>query len=179
MRALLVFFMVCLTGCSVLSPIPVPNVSHYSLMAPDVQTMNSVAHNATRNQKTLLILNMRSDPGYATNAMIYTKSDSPYQLQQYVLHAWLSDPATMIVPMLHRALSQKHHFQAVVVSPYAGVADVVLTTRLMSLKQEFNGDSSQEYGAIIATVMDANTHRVIDERSGRRPPRGPAVGEGK
>jgi cholesterol transport system auxiliary component len=165
MRYLMLVLLIFLNGCSVLSPINQPEPARYSLMSADTSTTRNQAYGTADDHKgILLVVHMQSDPGFGTSAMIYTQNDSPFELRRYALHAWVSNPSSMIAPQIDQVLTQTGHFKAVVLAPYAGVSDRVLSTRLMSLKQEFNGESSQVYGAIVATVIDSKTHRVIGER---------------
>ena len=159
------FLIISLTSCQ-LAAVKEPVLSSYSLTsAPVVAVANDHApvYASESQHQTLLLTTMLANPGYQTEKMIYSYSNEPYKLMSYVNSQWVAPPAQMLLPQLATAIRQKHVYKAVVIQPYQGASNVVLSTRLLYLRQVFQPQSlrSSVQGAIDVTLINSRTHQVM------------------
>ena len=143
---------VLLVACG---PIHVPQEKTYVLSSPaEVATLER-----SRTQKTLLVSLPTPNPGFDTNAMVYELT--PYNLQFYADHQWAAPPAQMLLPVLAQLIRHQGYFKAVVATPYGGVADYYLDTRLIVLQQEFLQPMSRVHLVLQETLTDTSTNEII------------------
>ncbi len=160
---LCIFIIIGINGCS-LAPIHEDNLSTYSLVANNLPgQMPSAAMFKTNSvDETLMLTAMDSNPGFDTQNIVYSYSSQPYKLYHYANNVWVSPPAQMLLPQLALAIQNQHEYKAVVIPPYVGVSDIILSTRLLYLKQKFiDKQHSQIVGAIEATLIDSKSHKVL------------------
>jgi cholesterol transport system auxiliary component len=138
-----------LTACS-LGPIKTPPVAQYFLQPLDIH-MKYAYHRG--RPKTILMASIQSAPGYQTNAMHYVIT--PYQLQSFSTHTWISPPAKLWQPLLETALS---HAQVgiIVHTPTPANTDYRLDIRLDKFEQNFQ--KPQSVFVMQATVTLQNIH---------------------
>ena len=130
-RLLCFLSIILMSACSVLSPIPASEQNQYVLNAvPAVQSI------PTPTPKTILVMATETNPMFNTVDMVYTQR--PYQLANFTHNRWAEVPASMFHTALIQTLRNTHHFHAVVVPPYVGHYDYVLSTRLIELITDFS-----------------------------------------
>jgi ABC-type uncharacterized transport system auxiliary subunit len=61
--------------------------------------------------------------------------ESPTQLNFYQQHRWDSEPATMLAALAQRELQQTGVFAQVLLAPYHGIVDYVLTGQVLSFSE--------------------------------------------
>lgn len=150
-----VFSVSLLIGCHLFAPVNLPPMQNYSLSnAHPVLAMQSA-----RASKIILVNFPMADAGFDSNKMMYEKT--PYNLQSYADHEWVSPPSTMLLPLLADALRVQGYFKAVVVAPFSGASDYYLNTRLVSLKQSFLQPVSHEELVLQVILVNTLTNQVI------------------
>lgn len=144
-----------LSGCGLSTPVDVPEVRMYTLS--NVQpTALALQH---RSAKTLLVSLPIPDPGYQSSAMIY--EPLPFDLRKFANHQWAAPPAQMIMPLLAQAITNRGYFNSVVTTPFAGLADYRLDSRLIALEQNFIEPISREQLVLQETLTNNTTNKVI------------------
>lgn len=143
-----------LAGCSVLGPVKTTPVSSYTLTAGE-QTPQPARH----GKQVLLIATPTAASGYQSADMIYTLDR--YELKSFAKHRWVAPPADMLQPLLLQSLQNSGCFNAVVAPPFSGSADLVLDTKILTLQQEFSGNTSQVTLALQTTLSDSTTRKVV------------------
>ncbi len=149
---------VLLTGCGFLSPAKVPLLHTY--------TLNSVTPTALalyhRSPKTLLVSLPIPNPGYASYAMIY--EPLPFDLRSYANNQWAAPPAQMLMPVIAQAITNQGYFNSVVTTPFSGVTNYLLESRLVALQQNFLQPISREQLVLQETLVNNTTNKVIASR---------------
>lgn len=153
LRIKIIILMVLLSGCS-LGPVKSTPVSSYTLTAGE-QTPQPTRH----SKQVLLIATPTAASGYQSADMIYTLDR--YELKSFAKHRWVAPPADMLQPLLLQSLQNSGCFGAVVAPPFSGSADLVLDTKILTLQQEFSGNTSQVTLALQTTLSDSTTHKVV------------------
>jgi len=147
-----------LAACS-FGPVKTPSVANYFLQPLDIQMKYS--HTA-KHPKTILVATIQSAPGYQTNAMHYVIT--PFQLQSFATHAWVSPPAKLWQPILQTALT---HAQvgAIVATPTPVQADYRLDVRLNRFEQNFQKPQSVFVMQASVVLQNIHTGRVAGQRT--------------
>lgn len=146
-----------LTACSIFQPVKVESVSTYILKSSSRPTVSE-----KRTGQSLLVAAPTAAPGYGTNSMAYV--DRAYQLKYFTKNRWVDYPSRMLKPLLVQALEDTHHFQAVVMLPYPGDADLRLDTTLLNLYQDFTKQPTQVRLAVRVQLINLTTRQVIATR---------------
>lgn len=146
----------CLTACSVLSPIKTPQIHTYTLTSYDASAISQ------RHQGVLLVSTPTAAPGYQSTSMIYTLR--PYELKSFAQNRWTAPPADLLAPIVLQNLQASGCFQAVVATPFIGDTDFKLDTQLLRLQQEFRGETSQIHMMLQFTLSNSVTHEVVMDR---------------
>jgi cholesterol transport system auxiliary component len=136
-----------LAACS-LGPVQTPPVGQYFLQAPPV-----LVQRAPLLQRSILIATIQSAPGYETNAMRYVMT--PYQLESFTTHAWVSPPAQLWQPLLEAALQQSG-IGMIVHTPIPVQTHYRLDIRLDHFEQNFQ--KPQSVFLMQASVMVQNVY---------------------
>lgn len=144
-----------ISACSLLSPVKTPPINTYTLTTKK----SSVSVTPRRRTEVLLIAQTTAAPGYQDSNMIYTLR--PYELKSFANNRWTAPPAEMLTTLLAESLQASGCFHAVVASPFAGDSQLTLETYLLSLQQEFSGNTSQVRMALRLTLLDNVTHQVL------------------
>jgi len=146
-----------LAGCSVLGPVKTATVNNYTLTPSFAQPLRTAP-----SSRVILVSSPTAAPGYQSAEMVYTRDR--YQLNSFAVNRWVAPPAAMLQPLLLQALQQSGCFRAVVAPPFAGIADIILDTRILVLQQEFIGKGSQVYVALQSTALNSHTGQVLSSR---------------
>ena len=153
-RAVSLFFLVItLSACS-LSPVKAPDVQRYRISRASLKSYRKQALDAS-----ILVSKPIANPGYQTDAMIYTKQ--PYHLQRFVKHKWVKPPSSMIQSMLVQSLRHSRIFRAVMTTPFVGITRYRLDTNLIELQQEFIRRPSKVRLVLQASVIDKKSRKII------------------
>lgn len=165
MRRLIFFTVICLgviflSSCTVFPPLKMMPTSNYTITTWP-KNSNSVAGKSV-SSKVMLVMMPVASPGYTSLNMIYVTV--PYKLNAFVDHFWVAPPAELLLPLIANRLRAKHYFKAVVASPFSGNVNLELTTRLLTLQQEFLQPVSQVRLVMEATLLNTATQQVIASR---------------
>jgi cholesterol transport system auxiliary component len=109
--------------------------------------------------KTLLVASSRTEPGFDTTRIAYTRA--PLTLEYYSKSQWADTPARMLTPLLVRALESTAMFGAILTPPASANADLRLDLTLIRLQQEFLQQPSRVRLALRICLTDTGTHRVL------------------
>jgi cholesterol transport system auxiliary component len=158
------FILIGMSGCS-LSPIHEDPLSTYHLTASGkpAKACDSAKVFATNSvNETLMLSPMEVNPGFDTSSMMYSYASQPNKLYHFANNVWVAPPAQMLLPLMAMAIQQQCAYKAVVIPPYIGISDEVLSTRLLYLKQNFSDKQHSEVEAAIeATLIDSRSHKVL------------------
>ena len=144
-----------LVGCSPVARVPMQKF----ILAPQRYVTNNAR---SRTRKILLINDMTANEAYSSNKMVYLKA--PFALRAFANHEWIAPPAQMLQSLIGNALIARNYFKAVVFAPFVGVSDYILSTRLLSLQQEFLAPLSEEHLAIRVIIIKESTSQVVAEQ---------------
>lgn len=153
---LLVTATTLLTACS-LGPVKTPEVAQYFLQAPPVKQ-----EVVTHEHHSILLATIESAPGYQTNAMHYVIT--PYQLQSFSTHAWVSPPAKLWQPILENAIEQSG-LGVVVHVPTPAQTQYRLNVRLDRFEQNFQQPQSVFVMQASVVLQGVKTGRVIAQHT--------------
>lgn len=154
---ILILLSFSLTGCTVLKPAPRQTINTYELSA-----VAKPIHKAKPTPLILLVNNTLSSPGYETYGIAYTKT--PYQLSYYSQNRWVAPPAQLIHKALINSLQQGQYFKAVATTPFVGLYDLRLDTRLLELKQDLHNQPKQMIVILTAQLVDAKQQIILASR---------------
>lgn len=144
-----------LSGCGLSTPVAVPELRTYTLSNVNPSALASRHSSA----KILLVSLPIPDPGYQSSAMVY--EPLPFDLRKYANHQWAAPPAQMIMPLLAQAITNRGYFKGVVTTPFTGVTDYRLDSRLVALKQNFIEPVSREQLILQETLTNNITNKVM------------------
>lgn len=153
-----------LSGCSgSLLPKPPAAAARYTLDAMATPSavptgMPKVAA-ANANAPVLLVGQPSAAPGYDSARMLYQRQ--PQQLEAFAFHEWVAPPASLLAPLLLRALQDTGAFRAVLLAPTSGTGTLRLETEVMRLHQDFNAQPSAVRLTLRAVLVDSATRRVV------------------
>lgn len=144
-----------LAGCGLSTPVKLAEMHTYNLSGVKV----TAAARRHRTDKTLLVSLPMPDPGFASSKMIY--EPIPFNLRSYANHQWAAPPAQMILPMLAQSIINQGYFKAVVTTPFVGLSNYRLDSRLVSFTQDFLRPNSREHVVLQETLTNSTTNEVI------------------
>lgn len=147
-----------LASCGLSTPVKLPEMRTYTLDSVKPTAMAS----RHRSQSTLLVSLPVPDPGYASSAMIY--EPIPFDLRQFADHQWAAPPAQMLMPLLAQAITNQGYFKGVVTTPYTGVLNYRLDSRLIALNQTFLQPTSRVHLVLQETLTNNDSNKVIASR---------------
>ncbi len=154
----LIILAVALAGCGLSTPVNLPEMHVYNLSAVK-PTINAQQH---RSNKTLLVSLPIPDPGFESNKMIY--EPLPFSLRGYASHQWAAPPAQMVLPMLAQSIINQGYYKAVVTTPFTGMTNYRLDTRVISFTQDFTQPTSREHVVLQETLINSATSEVVASR---------------
>ncbi len=150
------FFCVMLSACS---PVAVPPKQYYNLSATlPMQSQTSA-------QRVLLVTPTSAESPYKGNKIAYTEQEQPYQIHTFAENYWASAPAKLVTPNVTNAMISSGHFKAVANPPYGGSADYRLDTDLLTLVQQFNGNTSQVVFSLHAVLVNAQSNQILHSKN--------------
>lgn len=155
-NALVILALFLLTACS---PVTLPPKHYYNLQAD----VGQAKQNPT-SQLVLLVTPTGAEAPYRSNKMAYSQSESPYQISYFTENFWASPPARLISPNVTRTMQASGYFKAVANPPYGGMATYRLDTDLLTLLQQFNGNTSSVTLSLQAVLVNAQSNQVLRSR---------------
>jgi cholesterol transport system auxiliary component len=152
--ALLMLTLISLTGCAVNT-----NVNKYTLNPTCIKFHCCAAATNT----SILVANMVAQPGYDTSQMVYV--DRPYQIKTFSRNSWIAPPQQLLTSLLAQNLRNSCYFRTVVTSPFAGITQFRLESRLLKLQQEFLCCPSQVKLVLQVILIDNDANRAIADKT--------------
>jgi ABC-type uncharacterized transport system auxiliary subunit len=140
-----------------LSPIATPTVSHYQLTAvPDEQAVK------VTSQYSLAVMPMGSSVTTDTTNMLYR--NKPHQLASFTKHDWVAAPANMLMIPLLTALNNTHYFKSILVEPITANPDYILSSKLLTLYQDFTVNPSQIVMMVEVNLNTGNGQAIASQQ---------------
>lgn len=149
---LLTIIFVCLTGCSLFSPVS-------SVETTYILNARENIGGATPTGQTMLVTLPQANQAYNTSRFAYI--NAPYQIAYYAKNQWADTPPAMILPLLVQSLQNTGHYHAVVAAPYSDYSDLTLNTQIITIQQEFLQRPSQVRVTMRAVLINSATEKVI------------------
>lgn len=129
-----------------------PETRYYQLAAP-------TARAADPTDTVVVVEPLETDSAYDDERMIYRQS--PYRLDYYQYHRWVSSPGTMISDTLAESLAHTGRFRAIA-RELGGAAAVVLGGRVIAIEEVDRTDHHWDGRlALELTLTDARTGEVL------------------
>ena len=155
--------LLCLGGCSLLSPTNAPSPVFYSLdtarSAASVPAL-AFAPAQTAGATRILIINPpHAAAGFDGQRIIYVRE--PHRLDYFAYSEWVDPPARMLGPLLVARIESSGAFRAVVLTPSAATGDWRLDTEIIRLQHEFQTQPSRVRFTLRATLVEDKTRRVL------------------
>ncbi len=159
-----------ISGCSILSPVDLPQVKQYQILSPNLQVNQAnTAQKAgirTSNKPfdlTLFATPLTADSPYNSTQMYYREHN--FELSSYTQNAWAAEPQQMLGKNLLQALQHYRSFKSVVSSNFIGYADYRLTGNLNQLTQIIEGNNSRVILSVTYTLTDANSGQAVSVKT--------------
>lgn len=141
-----------LTGCS---PVKMPKMNKYTIMNYQQKIKQSRSH----SRATLLVTTPSANAGYQSNHMIYMIT--PQELQFFANHQWVAPPSEMLLPLFTKAVQNRGFYYAVVASPFTGVTNYRLDTKVLTLQQEFLQPRSYVRLVVQASLINNQNNKLL------------------
>lgn len=147
------------SGCGGLLPQP-PEAPRTYLLAPELPNRFGSAPTATSVKRPSLRVSVpRAEPGFDNRRMAYLEQD--YRLDSFAEHEWVAAPATMLAPLLVRALRDSGAFATVSEDDQGIDTDLRLDTVIEALYQDFRVRPSQARVQLRVRLVDPAARRVL------------------
>jgi cholesterol transport system auxiliary component len=150
----LIFLLLSLTllnGC--FSPLKTQQPNAYL-----INTIPSVDVRHTRSA-TIFVTQPDTRAIYNTTAMAYTTC--PYQVNHFGENQWAETPSQMFLPLIVQTLQNSRAFKAIVLAPYTGRYDYILSTQIIKIQQNFMTNPARFELSIRAQLININNNRVM------------------
>lgn len=153
MRLVILLSVIFLSGCSIFSPVKSqPPKSYLISNTPNINIKN-------KKQLTLFVTQPDTRAIYNTNQMAYTSH--PYQISYFGENQWAETPSQMFLPLIVQTLQSSHAFKAVVLAPYVGKYDYIVSTQIIKLQQNFMTNPALLELSIRAQMIRVATGQVV------------------
>ena len=152
-QMIIIIVSMSLTGCSMLSPVKVPEQTSY-FFEPNISVVSAVS-----SHQTILVTTPQAAAGYTTKKMAYM--DKPLELSYYTRNRWVAPPAKMLQPLIVQALQQTHRFNAVASSPFSGKADFRLDSDLVYIRQNLLTHPHNLEIALQVRLIENKNQRIV------------------
>ena len=150
-----------LNACGILSPAVTPTVKQYQITAAAAAS-DAPACKAV-NSAILQVSQVQVFAPYDTKNMYY--SESQYQLNNYSLNQWATQPSSMFTQAVLQKLLQSCIYSNVVSSDFVATAKYRLVMQLMDFKQIINGNDASMNLTLLAELIDNTTNQVIKSKT--------------
>ena len=155
--------LLCLGGCSLLSPTNTPSPVFYSLdtarSAASVPALGFAPAQTAGATRILIINPPHAAAGFDGQRIIYVRE--PHRLDYFAYSEWVDPPARMLGPLLVARIESSGAFRAVVLTPSAATGDWRLDTEIIRLQHEFQTQPSRVRFTLRATLVEDKTRRVL------------------
>jgi cholesterol transport system auxiliary component len=101
----------------------------------------------------------RPQPGHDSTRMLYQRH--PQELEAYAYAEWVAPPATLLAPLLVRALQRTGAFSAVLLAPAGAPGAWRLACEFVSLRQDFSTTPSRVRLGLRAVLQESAERRVL------------------
>ena len=129
-----------------------PETRYYQLAAP-------AARAPTSGETVVVVEPLSTDSAYDDDRIVYRQS--PYRLDYYDYHRWISSPGTMVSDYLAMSLAHTGRFRAVA-RELTDAAAVVLGGRVIAIEEVDRSDHRWEGRIVIElTLTDARTGEAL------------------
>lgn len=142
-----------ISGCF-MQPVALPEMHQYLLTSCSL-CFPAVNH----SQKTLFVNLPNALPPYNQTHMVY--SLCPNEIGYFAENRWAALPNQMLLPLIVQSIRNAHCFKKIVGFPTLVDTDYQLNTTLISLKQEFYGQKSYVHVILDATLIAAQSRKVL------------------
>ncbi len=133
-----VLAIIVLGGCSV---IPTGGNKDQNNKVYLLETVAEVAPAQARSTCTVVVSAPEAAPGFSGPSMYYMRT--PKQIERFAFSRWAESPASMLEPLLRRALLSSREFSAVLPAPAAITTDLRIESDELRLVQVFSGKASE------------------------------------
>lgn len=154
----LVMFSSCtfLSGCSILSPVKVPQVNSYLLASKPIVPTKPKTH------LSLNVMQPSASALYQTTQMAY--NIRPYQIAYFAENRWADAPNVMLQALIIQSLQATHYFHALIAQPSPGRFDYLLDSQILELRQDFYQHPPLARFTLRAQLLRAEDNRIIATR---------------
>ncbi len=147
-------------GCSSLLPKPPPAPALFALDDASPSATPSAASPA--NAPTLIVSMPRAAAGFDTQRIVYVRH--AHELATFAYSQWVDTPASMLAPLIAKAVTRTGAFRAVLLAPTAAAAELRLDTELIRLQHEFLVQPSRVRLTLRAVLVETATRSVVGWR---------------
>lgn len=128
---------------------------------PNAYLINTMPSIAVHHQRSTTIFVTQPDTRaiYNTVAMAYTMR--PYQINHFGENQWAETPSQMFLPLIVQTLQNSHAFKAIVLAPYTGKYDYLLSTQIIKIQQNFMANPARFELSIRAQLINTNNNQVM------------------
>lgn len=146
--------LMCLTSCSLLSPVKVCPPTQYRL--------NALPCNApvkARKRVSILIARPEMVAPFDTTQIAYSRHI--FQVAFFTQSRWAATPAQMFQALIVQALHNTHYYRAVLVPPYFGRFSYILNTQIVELLQDYSVNPPAMSIIVTAQITSMLTNQIV------------------
>ncbi|HLX53647.1 MAG TPA: ABC-type transport auxiliary lipoprotein family protein [Aquella sp.] len=147
-----------LSSCGMFLPVKTPEIHTYQLEAVKHKELQTQCP-ANDSNAILQVTYVRADAPYDTINMYY--SDSPYKLDSYAVHQWVSLPSAMLTQAIQQKILLSCKYASVINIDFMTSAKYRLTNQVVNFKQIISKDSATFNMTVISHLVDNRTNQVI------------------
>ena len=144
------------SGCGVLSPVPVPETKQFQIVSSVPAVENCKAN---PDAQIMQVFPVKVASPFDNKYMYY--SESQYQLSSYALNQWVSSPGQMFTQAVHEKLQGSCLYKNVISAEFMVTAKYRLTVQVMDFEQIISGGSATMNMSVIVQMIDNNSNQVI------------------
>jgi len=151
---------VWLSGCSVISPTPSPEIDVYTLSQQ--MELTTTPSELKGSKAVILALSpIRSPQGLLNTAIIYRDSD--YGFNSYAYSRWSDNPSKLIANYLQQSLAQSQHISAVIPVGSRADANLLLEATLVDFSHHIHANDASSTGvvSIIFYLINQNDKTLL------------------
>jgi cholesterol transport system auxiliary component len=165
LKVLLFGIFLCITACSLLSPVESSPQNSYLLSYDESRNLNSLKKFSPTRGEVILVSPITAVPWLDTSQMAYQKTTN--QLDYFAKNAWAAKPAELLQPIIVEVLQTSGKFKAVLTSPYNGNVDKKMEIKILECQQVFTQHPSYFVIHLQVRVIQQSTQQVLVSRDYR------------
>ena len=146
-------------GCAGVLPGPREAPPKTYFLAPSLSPVDGTPLSFQGSGLTLLVAPVEAAAGYGTRRMVYLEQD--YRLDTFAYHEWVDAPATMLGPLLVKAMNEGGAFGTVSEDARGIAADLRLDTVIESFYQDFRSRPSMGRVALRVRLVAPDGRRIL------------------